>query len=151
MNSKRKTTSFQQKVAGLLLTVAGVLPSNTLLADQLNLTITNIPSNDGRLMIQVMAGEAGFKEEIAAAASFILPAKEGSVTLTTDALASGEYGIRILHDEDGDGKMGQNMMGIPNEPWGFSNNATGRFGPPKWDKVKFTLDGTEEQNVKLVH
>ncbi len=120
-------------------------------ADELNIIISNIPNAQGQLMIEVVAGNQGFKDEIPAAASFLLPANQGSIRVTTDALAPGEYGIRILHDEDGDGEMDSNMMGIPTEPWGFSNNATGRFGPPKWDQVKFTLDGAHEQNIKLVH
>jgi uncharacterized protein (DUF2141 family) len=32
-------------------------------------------------------------------------------------------------------------MGIPKEPFGASNDARGRFGPPKFDDARFQVDG----------
>ncbi len=99
----------------------------------------------------MVAGEAGFKEQAPPVASLMLPAAEGSVTVSADSLAPGEYAIRLFHDQNGNGEMDANMVGIPKEPWGFSNSATGSFGPPKWKKAKFTIDGDTQQTIELVH
>jgi uncharacterized protein (DUF2141 family) len=38
---------------------------------------------------------------------------------------------------------------MPTEPWGFSNDAAGSFGPPKWDQVKFKLASDISIDVNL--
>lgn len=62
-----------------------------------------------------------------------------SVTVEFGALPAGDYAIRMYHDVNGDGELDMNLMGIPSEPFGFSNNARGRFGPASWDDAVFTL------------
>ena len=64
-------------------------------------------------------------------------------------LPAGSYGARIMHDINDNGELDANFVGIPSEPWGFSNNATGSFGPPKWQDVQFELSGDAEQNIRL--
>jgi uncharacterized protein (DUF2141 family) len=131
--------------------LATLLASSSLAAeaDSLSITITNIADAQGQLMIEVVAGESGFNEQQPPAASLILPAVQGSVTVSTDALGPGEYGIRMFHDQNANGKMDSNLVGIPKEPYGFSNSAKGSFGPPKWTAVKFTIDGDTEQTIDL--
>ena len=131
--------------------LATLLASSSLAtqADSLSITISNIDEAKGQLMIAVVAGESGFNEQETPVASFILPAVQGSVTVSTDALGPGEYGIRMFHDQNANGKMDSNLVGIPKEPYGFSNSAKGSFGPPKWKAVKFTIDGDTEQTIDL--
>ena len=120
-------------------------------AETLSLRIDNLPNASGTLMIQVLANEAQFKDETPAAAQLMLPAKAGSVRVSTDALPAGNYSIRVMHDVDGNGKLNTNMVGMPREPWGFSNNARGSFGPPKWQDTVFEVRGDTEHNIELVH
>jgi len=51
----------------------------------------------------------------------------------------GDYGIAAFHDENSNGKMDKNLLGIPKERYGFSNNVRATFGPPKWEKAKFAV------------
>ena len=51
-------------------------------------------------------------------------------TVTFNELKQGKYGIRFFHDENLSGEMETNMFGKPVEGYGFSNNVTGKFGPP---------------------
>jgi uncharacterized protein (DUF2141 family) len=51
----------------------------------------------------------------------------------------GEYAIKLFHDEDGDGEIDTNFLGVPTESYGFSNNAKALFGPPTFEKAKFTV------------
>ena len=62
-------------------------------------------------------------------------------------LPYGWYGIFLYHDENGNGKMDKNMMGIPKEAYGFSNNAKGFLGKPDYKDVKFELTSAEKQIV----
>ena len=37
-------------------------------------------------------------------------------------LAPGKYAIRLMHDENDNGKLDTNLVGMPTEGYGFSNN-----------------------------
>jgi len=52
----------------------------------------------------------------------------------------GEYAFVAFLDNDNNQMLSANFIGIPKEPFGFSNNARGKFGPPKWDDaiINFT-------------
>jgi len=60
-------------------------------------------------------------------------------------LPYGWYGISLYHDENSNGEMDKNAMGIPKEAYGFSNNAKGFFGKPNYKKVMFQLNSAEMQ------
>jgi len=57
------------------------------------------------------------------------------------AIAPGRYAVSVFHDENSNGKMDTNFMGIPREGVGASNNAIGHFGPPKFDAAAFQYAG----------
>ena len=79
----------------------------------------------------------------------------GAVTKITNNRAQikfnipfGSYAISGFQDFDGNGIMSGNFLGIPKEPFGFSNNARGKFGPPKWKDAVFIFN-TPNQEVIL--
>ena len=117
-------------------------------ADSLTITLTNVHKSEGTVMIQVMASEEEFNGGAAAIASVMQRAAEGAMSYQIDVPA-GTYGVRIMHDVNGNGELDANFVGIPSEPWGFSNNAAGNFGPPKWDDVKFDISGDTTQEITL--
>ncbi len=51
----------------------------------------------------------------------------------------GRYSISSFHDSNGNEKLDSNFVGLPTEPYGFSRNARGRFGPPSFDDMAFEL------------
>jgi uncharacterized protein (DUF2141 family) len=62
-------------------------------------------------------------------------------------LSPGKYAIRYYHDENMNGKMEINLVGKPTEGYGFSNNVTGKFGPPPFEKWLFELKA--DTNITL--
>ena len=73
--------------------------------------------------------------------------KEG-VSLTFKDLADGEYAISLFVDENGNGKLDSNAIGIPLEPFAFSNDAMGNFGPPSFEQAKFVV-GKESNSISI--
>ena len=71
------------------------------------------------------------------------------MSFSVSHLPAGEYAIQVMHDRDG--KLDTNFVGIPNEPWAFSNNSTGNMGPRKWADVKFVLSDDVTQSIRLNH
>ncbi|MFH6983556.1 DUF2141 domain-containing protein [Marinoscillum sp. 108] len=61
------------------------------------------------------------------------------VSVTFEGLPSGEYAISIYHDENGNGQLDANFMGIPTEDYAFSNNAPSRFGPASYSDARIEV------------
>ena len=75
--------------------------------------------------------------------SRVVEAKGESVGATFPAVPYGTYAIKVFQDLDGDGKLKTGFMGSPEEPWGFSNDATGFMGPADFSDAKFELNSPE--------
>ena len=123
-------------------------------AETLTITIADIRESEGRLMIQVANSEKGFEfsEDSAAPPPVAISqlAEAGEMTFEV-TLPPGVYGARVLHDLNGNGEMDSNFVGMPKEPWAFSNNATGRLGPAKWQDAKFEISGNTAVEIRLNH
>lgn len=67
------------------------------------------------------------------------PANGASVRVRFTGLAPGTYGLKVFHDVNSNGKLDTSWMGIPNEPYGFGNDARGRFGPPPFQEAAVAI------------
>ena len=123
--------------------------TQSIAAATLTIHVDNVTKSSGQVMVAVLPGEAGFKDETPAAAAMMKAAQPGRMTFTATDLANGSYAIRVMHDVNDNGKLDANFIGMPTEPWGMSNNARGNFGPPKWADVKFEVDGDTVHTVEL--
>jgi len=59
-------------------------------------------------------------------------------------LPAGEYAVSALHDENDNKKMDTNILGIPKEGVGASNDAKGHLGPPRYQDAKFIFNGSKQ-------
>lgn len=136
-------------VAGL--SVATVLSAGEAIAEDtspttLSLDVSNVEDFNGKLMIALFKGEDGWKTNKAADAKAV-PAASETVSVEFHDISPGEYGIKIYHDVNSDGKLNLGNFGIPSEPYGFSNDAPVRFGPPSWKKAHFTIANGENTHT----
>jgi uncharacterized protein (DUF2141 family) len=53
----------------------------------------------------------------------------------------GVYGVSAFHDENRNGKLDTNLLGIPSEDYCASRDARGSFGPPSFDDARFSFRG----------
>ena len=60
-------------------------------------------------------------------------------TVVFENIENGIYAISVFHDENDNKKMDTKIFGIPKEPIGTSNDATGFMGPPKFKDAKFNV------------
>lgn len=70
-------------------------------------------------------------------------------TLYFDLPMDGEFAISVYQDTNDNKELDTNFMGIPNEPYGFSNDAMGTFGPPSFEKAKFKVEGKAKAVINL--
>ncbi len=105
----------------------------------IRLKITGIKNNDGVVRIGIYNSEQSFLEEKKVAGGAVIEKLKQQVSYVFDSLPSGNYAIAVWHDENNNQKLDTNILGMPVENYGFSNNKFGTFGPPGFDEVAVTL------------
>ena len=78
----------------------------------------------------------------------VVPVGQGSFSHTFD-LPSGNYAVGIFHDVNGNNRLDTNLFGVPKEQYGFSNDASGRFGPPSFDDAAISVTKDARYIVNL--
>jgi uncharacterized protein (DUF2141 family) len=76
------------------------------------------------------------------------PAKAGETVVTVDGVPAGSWAVLSYQDENDNGKLDRNVLGIPKEPYAFSRDARGRFGPPSFEDAAFEL--RDEKAVTII-
>jgi uncharacterized protein (DUF2141 family) len=109
---------------------------------QENHTITinfeGMKSNKGNLFVAIYNTKNSFlKKQFKGDITKIADKK---ATIILKDIPTGEYAVSAFHDANDNKKMDTNFFGIPKEPIGISNNATGFMGPPKYKEAKFTVN-----------
>ena len=117
-------------------------------ASKFILSVDGFGSNDGKVMIALFNSEEGYSETGENFKSIALEIKDRKCEWVIENLPFGEYAIKLYHDENSNGKMDRNMLGIPSEDYAFSNNATGNFGPAEYEDAKFIFNKAG-QNHKI--
>jgi uncharacterized protein (DUF2141 family) len=108
--------------------------SHTLIVD-----VQGLRSTTGQLAVALFDRAEAFPDQGGARAGSVIAAKHRHHRFEFRDLRAGRYAVAVLHDENGNGKMDFNLVGIPIEGFGFSNNARVVFGPPSFDAAAFTL------------
>jgi len=57
--------------------------------------------------------------------------------------------VAVVYDENGNGRLDKNFVGIPSEGYGVSNNRTYAMASPKWDESRFTLAAREAAVLRV--
>ena len=71
------------------------------------------------------------------------------IYIDTLEIPAGTYAISLFIDSNENQKFDTNFLGLPKEQYGFSNNAMGTFGPPKFEPASFILDGYKKIKINL--
>lgn len=93
---------------------------------------TTFPSHDKALFFQRVTVEG-----------------KDSATVDFENITSGKYAIAAFLDENGDGKLSTNFMGIPKERYGFSNNVRPAMRAARFEEAAFEVDGDGKMVIRL--
>ncbi|MCK8522890.1 DUF2141 domain-containing protein [Aquimarina sp. D1M17] len=129
----------------LIISSASIFSQDVTQSIQVN--INGIKSNEGTIRVGLYTTKNSFLNKIYKGID--IEAKIDGVQVTFKNIEPGEYAISLYHDEDNNQTL-NTFLKIPTEPYGTSNNAKGKFGPPKWEDARFIVsDQTVVQNIKL--
>ena len=140
------------KKAFLIITfiISSILTTNAQ-EDTFDLTIeiSGMSTDKGKVFIALYNSEKNFLKSSKDTKGTNAVVKNKKATAYFKGLKKGEYAISLFHDENDNNKMDTKIFGIPKEPYGFSNNAKGFMGPPKFKAAKFTVDSNKTISIKV--
>ena len=72
-----------------------------------------------------------------------------NTSCTFSNVEPGTYAVAVVHDENSNGKLDKNFVGVPSEGYGVSNNKTYALSAPKWDESVFTIVPSESKTLQV--
>ncbi len=130
--------------------LVGCFLSTGVLAEQTALTVVvkKVESNEGEIAIAIYRDKDNWLDTDFAFLKKRVKAQSGETRIFFPSLPIGEYAIAVYHDENGDGSMDTNFIGIPTEGAGASRDAEGNFGPPSFEDAVFNF---KESSTTVIH
>ncbi|WP_310994036.1 DUF2141 domain-containing protein [Aequorivita marina] len=115
----------------------------------LTITIHNIESHQGTLEVGLFNNGERFMEEGQAHVGVSREVSGSSETIVIKDLPSGNYAVSLYHDKNGNGECDRNFLGIPKEPYAFSNNFKPKFSKPTFEDCQFELTADKAIKIEL--
>jgi uncharacterized protein (DUF2141 family) len=130
------------------LMIIGLLSVSDLVAQsKIEVTIKNVKESKGTIRVALFNNENDFLKQ--PLDSKVVKASATETNIVFDNLKPGEYAMSVIHDVNENKELDKGFMGIPKEPYGFSNDARGKFGPPSYEESKLTVKGDLKTSIKV--
>jgi uncharacterized protein (DUF2141 family) len=115
-----------QLIISSIIAAGFFMPASFVRAGELTVTVTDVRVTKGTLRVAVVNSEAGWNNQEKPVAFEQVVVTDKAITdkavVVRFKLPAGSYGVQVMHDENDNGKLDTNVMGIPVEGYGFSNN-----------------------------
>jgi uncharacterized protein (DUF2141 family) len=108
---------------------------------KLSMTVTGARNGDGVIRCALFNSPAAFPKMGQQWRGVIAPIRGGAATCVFSGVPAGTYAVAFFHAEHNETDLTTGMFGKPQQGYGFSNNAAGRFGPPNFNAAAFRYDG----------
>lgn len=101
--------------------------------------VSGLKNQSSNLCVAIFDAAEGFPRPEHSRTTKTIPVDAESVAFSLSLPDTSITSIAIFQDLNGDGKLTKNSFGLPVEPYGFSNNARSRFGPPSFSQAAFKV------------
>ena len=118
----------------IVMTVFTILFSQSLII----VNVDNIKTEYGKIRIGVYNSKKDFPKKEAVYRGVNINSRKGSVEGKL-SVEPGDYVVSLFHDVNDNGKLDKTLLGLPKEPYGFSNNIYGTFNRPLYEKSIITV------------
>ena len=129
--------------------ISTLLLLSVLDAHDISVTITDIKNHTGKLYIGLYNKKSGFREVDKTYKKFIVDISSNKVTYIFDNVPTDIYALSVFHDENNNGIHDKNILGIPTEDYGFSNNKKHLFGPASFEESSFQIENNKNITITL--
>ena len=122
-------------------------------SQRIHVKILNIRNNTGTIDCALFESPVGFPTEFLQSATTVMIKKIRDLQARCDFedIPPGTYAIVVIHDENMNGKLETNWLGVPTEGYGFSNDAKGLFGAPSFSAASFQYIGQKLELTISLH
>jgi uncharacterized protein (DUF2141 family) len=117
-------------------------------AADLTIEVQGARSAQGSVAGALYASGTGWLKPHQAVQGQFVPAADKTILLFR-GLPPGRYAVSVYHDENGNGKLDTNPVGMPLEPAGFSRDAQGRMGPPAFDDAALEVQADTAITLRM--
>jgi len=138
---------IQRYAAALAALLCGLSATATAHAASVEVHVTGTAGGKGKVSVAVCDRERFLKQCVYSAS---VPARDGETLVTIRDVPPGTWAVLAYQDENENGQLDRNLIGIPSEDYGFSRDARGRFGPPSFDDAAIPVkDDPTSATVRL--
>ena len=109
----------------------------------IHVKILDIRNSTGAVACALFESSEGFPTEYLHFATniMVIKVRDKQARCDFEDIPSGTYALAIVHDENMNGKLDTNLLGIPKEGYGFSNDAKALLGAPSFSAASFPYNG----------
>ncbi len=123
---------------------------NTSIPVSISVTIKDIKTPKGQILMGIYKDDVSFDKEIPYKKVQAFKTKISNGVLQVEVkLEPGKYGISLMDDENFNGKMDYNFIGIPKEGFGFSNYYHTGLTKPKLKVFEFEVLANKVPKVEV--
>jgi len=124
-----------------LMMVAVLLTATGIQAGELTLELSGkeIAGKQVRLAVCSSSETGKFPVDEKLCRRVIAEAASDRLKVEVHDLPPGKYVVTSYVDNNRNGRLDKNFLGIPQEKYGFSNDARSRFGPPDFADAEFEV------------
>lgn len=107
--------------------------------------ILDIRNSTGVVACALFESSVGFPTDYLHSATniMIIKVRDKQARCDFEDMPPGAYALAVVHDENMNGKLDVNWIGVPTEGYGFSNDARALLGAPSFSAASFPYDGRD--------
>jgi len=126
----------------ILFSLLGLLSLAAQAQSSVSVQVENLKNDKGVCRVYLFDQAAYFpNQQGKAIASKVVRISSGKAALTFENISAGRYAISVIHDENNNGKLDSNFLGIPTESYGASKNALPSMSMPSFEANAFEVAG----------
>lgn len=108
----------------------------------IHVEVSSLRNDKGQVLCALFSSAEAFpKKAEKAVARLTAKISQQQAVCDFTGVALGTYAVSVVHDENSNGKLDTNFIGMPGEGVGASNDAKGHMGPPKFAAASFRYEG----------
>jgi uncharacterized protein (DUF2141 family) len=117
--------------------------------NQLEVIVKNVRPQKGHVRVCLFDNKNDFFNKALKCYDVDAPEYENSILVIFNGLKNSRHAVAVYQDYNQNGILDRNWLGLPKEPYGFSNNPSTYFGPPGFLRASFEMKESKTIIISL--